>query len=129
MRYKPFYLKTIKNLLDLGFLANRIYYISTSANLADIYSRPSSMGLSNLEEVLDTFGSDEFSLKSPTFGHFNVKEHFDSFKLPPLSNWNTNIEGLYKDKAVVLFNTPCASSQPPLPLASYPDAEDYCHVP
>ena len=55
LTYKPFYLKTIKQIFDLGMLASKFYYVNTELNLSDLYTRPLSMDASKLDQVLGSF--------------------------------------------------------------------------
>ena len=119
LTYKPFYLKTIKHIIDLGMLPSKFYYVNTELNISDVYTRPVSMDISNIDKVLGEFDENGFNLHSPIFGYFNIGQYFESLKTLPPEDWDIQIQGVYKSGAQVFLNlTTPPQVAPPLAVAS-----------
>ena len=50
LTYKPFFLKSIKQILSLDVPPENFYYVNTNYNYADIFSRMDTMGVKNIKK-------------------------------------------------------------------------------
>ena len=75
--YKPFFLRTIKQILDTGVFAHNFFYVQSELNIVDSYTRLSTMEFSKIHEILGYYDNGVFDLKLNIFGEFNFQKYFD----------------------------------------------------
>ena len=81
--YKPFYLRTIKQILYMGISPSRVYYVNTALNISDHYTRLISMEASKLDQMLEKFDNGSYDLRSLILGYFYAQKYFNELENPP----------------------------------------------
>lgn len=104
LSYKPFYLRTLKQILDFGISPSNFFYVNTDLNISDKYTRVTSMEPFNLDQILGKFENGSFDLKSSIFGHFDVQKYFNEIENPPPFDFDCQIPGVYEHNAQVFLN-------------------------